>query len=241
MLRYLSCIALCVAGLASAHAADFPAYKPSSPAAPPAFRWTGCYIGAHAGGGVLFSDYNSTNGGGAVAGGQLGCNYQIGQLVFGVEGEGYWSGISSTFNQQQIFSGLFPSVSTFEAKATNEWDATAAIRFGFIPVERLLVYGKAGAAVGHFTYRSSSIFTSPGFISVFTTSGHNTFVGALVGVGGEYALSPNWTAKVEYNYINYLSDSVALTCTGCGALTTTLSADKHILKVGFNYLWTGVR
>src|ERR1700753_3883734 len=79
--------------------------------AAPVFTWTGCYVGAHVGGGTLstngvglnsegsFPQNNSGNnstGKGAVGGGQLGCNYQDGNWVFGLEGEGYWSGIKAS-------------------------------------------------------------------------------------------------------------------------------------------------
>jgi hypothetical protein len=32
---------------------------------------------------------------GAIAGGQAGCNYQMQQLVVGIEGEGWWSGLKN--------------------------------------------------------------------------------------------------------------------------------------------------
>ena len=45
------------------------------------------------------------HGTGAIAGGQLGCNYQDGNWVFGLEGEGYWSGIKGTTATSINFSG----------------------------------------------------------------------------------------------------------------------------------------
>ena len=45
--------------------------------------------------GVSFTG-NGANGWGAIAGGQIGCNYQINQLVVGIEGDGVWSGIQNT-------------------------------------------------------------------------------------------------------------------------------------------------
>src|SRR4051812_49846387 len=80
----------------------------AAPLVAPAFNWTGCYIGIHGGGGATRSDFTdsfvvrkgdsgSTSwGNGGLAGGQIGCNYQTGVLVFGVEGEGYWSGMKAT-------------------------------------------------------------------------------------------------------------------------------------------------
>src|SRR5262249_21300093 len=68
-----------------------PVYK-AMPA--PTYIWTACYAGLHAGGGVMFDDWTFRNGGGGLAGGQLGCNYQAGRIVLGIEGEGWWSGLT---------------------------------------------------------------------------------------------------------------------------------------------------
>jgi hypothetical protein len=43
------------------------------------------------------------NGVGGLAGGQIGCNYQIGMLVLGIEGEGFWSGMKITLDR---FDGI---------------------------------------------------------------------------------------------------------------------------------------
>src|SRR5580704_4914509 len=74
------------------------------PIVPPAiYNWTGCYIGAHGGGGALSDSFvnasfvgnlNFLHGGNAFAGGQIGCNYQNGIMVFGLEGEA-WSGLTN--------------------------------------------------------------------------------------------------------------------------------------------------
>jgi opacity protein-like surface antigen len=63
---------------------------------PPATDWTGCYAGVHAGGGIIDDTFVSPDGlnavgGGAVAGGQAGCNYQTGIMVLGLEGDAAWS------------------------------------------------------------------------------------------------------------------------------------------------------
>src|SRR2546429_6563124 len=83
--------AIVCAGAASA--ADLAA-RPMPYAAPaPVFSWTGCYVGVHGGAGVLL-DQGFESGGvmrdrhgvGGLAGGQIGCNYQTGMLVLGIEG-----------------------------------------------------------------------------------------------------------------------------------------------------------
>src|SRR5215475_4319677 len=94
----------------AAQAADMPLKAPP-PAAPVMYNWTGFYIGAHIGGAwadrngddrfdpvhncmsgvwglVCFNDHgNGRNNGNFIGGGQVGFNYQIGQYVWGVEGQ----------------------------------------------------------------------------------------------------------------------------------------------------------
>src|ERR671930_460 len=95
-------LAAFVAG--SASAADLrprPAapYQPPPPA--PVFSWSGCYIGANIGGGWADKSFNDAAGlvtgvpgadlgthtaSGVIGGGQIGCDYQAGVWVFGVQG-----------------------------------------------------------------------------------------------------------------------------------------------------------
>src|SRR5262249_53075248 len=128
------------AGLSSASAADFAVKAPAPIAAP--FSWTGFYIGANAGGGVLFDSFAFGRGIGALAGGQIGGNYQIGMLVLGAEAEGFWSGMNGRLNDQEPGFSL-------TRQTRNKWDADIAARFG-LAFSRALVYGKAGWVVGQF-------------------------------------------------------------------------------------------
>src|SRR5260370_22653806 len=121
-----------VFGIGAASAADL-AVKAMPYAAPaPVFSWTGCYVGVHAGAGVLLDQGFRSGGGvtldlvadrhgvGGLAGGQIGCNYQTGMLVLGIEGEGFWSGMKVTTDR---FGGntLFES-----ATIRNQWDYDVA-------------------------------------------------------------------------------------------------------------------
>ena len=84
---------------------------------PPIYNWTGCYIGGNVGwtsahtSGILNIDNGSPALGGPapssfslgagntpsfIGGGQLGCNYQSGQFVFGIEGDADWRRLSRT-------------------------------------------------------------------------------------------------------------------------------------------------
>src|SRR5580704_6038392 len=97
--------ALLTAVSGSAMAADMrppPGRAPVYTKAPmmPVFTWTGCYIGGNAGGLWATKDWNDTFTGAAesstdisswLAGGQVGCNYQMGSFVIGLQGDYDWT------------------------------------------------------------------------------------------------------------------------------------------------------
>src|SRR5262249_9060222 len=117
--------------------AAMPVYPATYKALPAAiYDWTGCYIGVHAGGGGLYDHYTNHQGSGGLAGAQLGCNYQSGRVVVGVEAEGWWSGLRSI--EEEI-----GAASRSTLTATNRWDADVAIRAGFA-IDRALIYSKVG-------------------------------------------------------------------------------------------------
>jgi outer membrane immunogenic protein len=219
--------------------------------AAPVFTWTGCYVGAHVGGGTMTSNYegaagggganaaDSSNGRGGVAGGQLGCNYQDGNWVFGLEGEGYWSGIKTTNNSSTINS-LGVTTERFGNTVANNNDFTIAARAGFT-MDRTWIYGKAGWAWGSIKGSQFDNCCSPSFTSNSSAVSSGTLDGFLVGVGIEHALTRNWTIKLEYDYVGFGTKELAFT--SCGNTTCTVpgtfsfSATKQIFKVGANYLF----
>ena len=105
----------------SSTAADLgtrPIYQPPPPP-PPVFSWTGCYVGANVGGGwaskssndvagavtgVAGTDLGSHTASGVIGGGQVGCDYQAGAWVFGVQGMFDGSGMEGSNTDP---SGLF--------------------------------------------------------------------------------------------------------------------------------------
>jgi outer membrane immunogenic protein len=231
MHRHLKTIvaALTTAGLsagmsAAAFAADLPPAYVKAPLVP-AYSWTGCYVGVHAGGGIIGTSFaangtaSTDGGGGALAGGQAGCNYQAGQFVFGLEGEGAWSGITDRFHEVD-------SDGSTTQTGRNRWDADLAVRVGFA-VDRTLVYGKAGAAFGSFEFKEDDS-------NSFSRSQATTLNGLLLGAGVEYAFASNWTAKLEYNVVDFVAKDVSFS-TSNGPFTESESAKKQIVKVGVNY------
>jgi outer membrane immunogenic protein len=163
---------------------------PAAPVYAAVFNWTGFYIGVNGGGGFGSSNWDSTgsrNIGGGVIGGTAGYNYQFGQIVAGVEGDIDWSGINGTTT----------NACRFGCKTNNTWLAT--------------VRGRLGYAADRFTAFGNIQASTPGFPQ---TSSDNS--GWTLGAGLEAALAPNWTAKVEYLFVDLGSFNCGLNC-GAGA------------------------
>jgi Outer membrane protein beta-barrel domain len=99
------------------------------------YDWTGFYVGGHIG--FISTDSDS----GFLGGGQAGFNYQVGQWVFGVEGQ-----MSATsIKESAVF--VVPGV-VARAEGSLDWVSTFAGRAGFA-FDQWLVYGKLGAAWAH--------------------------------------------------------------------------------------------
>jgi len=251
LLLATTCLAL---SSAASMAADMT--TPMSTKAPayaaPTFSWTGFYVGANVGGGTLSdpglnsegSAGTTVGGKGAIAGGQIGYNYQDGNWVFGVEGEGYWSNIKNSLDQTFVNSNTGAVTGTANTTFENRADYTIAGRVG-LAFDRTLVFAKGGWAWGDYRFGSSfnDVFT-PAFNSV--TSGKTTLDGAMFGVGIEHALTRNWTIKFEYDYIAYGSKALSTTtaspsssCPGgvCFNGSGPISSNKQVFKFGANYLF----
>ena len=210
----------------SASAADLrPVYKAPAYLDPaPIFSWTGFYIGAHAGYGWSRLSGSGTFGTGSadlkgfLAGGQIGYNYQFGQYVVGIEGEYSWADVE---HEEALFAG------TLSVK--NDYFITAAARLGYA-FDRFLVYGKLGGAWTRDKWDANDGLGG-------TATGNFNRNGWLFGVGAEYALTNNWSAKLEYNYLRFPSISPTLMTTGGLVVTGAgdIKLDTHIVKAGINY------
>jgi outer membrane immunogenic protein len=171
-----------ISTLGSANAADL-SRRPmpaKAPAYVQAYNWTGGYVGINGGYGWGTSSFSglagSTNINGGLIGGTVGYNWQVGQLVYGLEGDIDWSNIKGT--------------APLGATNRNDWLGTARGRLGFA-YDRFLPFITGGLAVG-------DIKTGvPGFGDTTRNK-----AGWTLGGGAEFALAGPWTAKVEYLYVD---------------------------------------
>jgi outer membrane immunogenic protein len=230
--------------LASAADLARPVYKAAPPPVP-VFSWTGFYIGAHVGAGwsTVESDItsigiggrslglglplSSSNNNGFLGGGQIGGDYQAGWAVFGAELSGSWTNIK----------GHSPCLIVLTCATEHNWLLTAAGRFG-VAWNQTLVYVKGGVAWADPQYSAS--LTLGGL--ALNTEVQERRTGALFGAGIEQAIANGWSAKVEYNYIDFGTNNLNFPVT-VGRLPINVAADvnekMHTIKFGLNYRFGG--
>jgi opacity protein-like surface antigen len=139
-------------------------------------------------------------------------------------------------------------VSSFDIGTRIDWLSLNSVRAGFIPADRWLVYGKAGVALAKETHTFNTSQVAPGLGSLsFSGSGSALHTGWLAGVGVEHAFFGNWSAKLEYNYLNFrLQDAIVsgiqninLPPTLVGSIgsveTVSVRNEIHLVKFGINY------
>lgn len=184
-----------------------PAYVP--------FSWTGFYLGVNGGYGFGRSKWSglpaSFDVNGGLVGGQLGYNWQLGQLVYGLEGDGDWSDLRGTAN---------PAACGTVCRTRNDYLATVRGRLGYA-MDRLLPYATGGLAVGNIHA------TVPGFAGIDTNR-----AGWTVGGGLEYAVAPNWSVKAEYLYVDLGNNTCS---TMCGLPNNDVSLTSNVVRGGINY------
>ena len=250
----LSGALVAIAFAAPAMAADLsvaPMYK-APPAAPAAvYQWTGFYIGAHGGGlwdreqattsfptafapaGTLASANHSD----FLAGGQIGVNYQMNNIVVGVEGDGSWTEAKTT---STLVSPFVPTVSITGSTKTN-WFATATARLGYAAGPALL-YVKGGAAWENIEYSLGVTGPAAFGLPLNLTNSSITRTGWTVGGGIEYGFMQNWSVKAEYDYMDFGDEDVTFAVPAAlGNATSSTRSQVHVVKAGINYRfgWDG--
>ena len=163
--------------------------------------WAGFYLGGNVGYAWGSVANSPTKPSGFVGGVQAGYNFNNGPFVFGLEGDIQVTGADDTFAPW---------------KFSNPWFGTVRGRAGYA-INNVLLYGTGGLAFGGLTGQTFG-----------GISESHTNAGWTVGVGAEFLFAQNWSAKVEYLYVD-LNDS-NFTITG-----TQNGYHFGVLRAGVNY------
>jgi outer membrane immunogenic protein len=240
---FLASVALAAVATAPAFAADLPVrMQTKAPAMiESVYNWSGFYIGAHVGYGWASKDWNQSFSSlglaldntttpskpqGFLGGGQIGMNWQTGQWVFGLEGDASWTDANDC-------GSPFRLATTFNGCSQINWYATATARLG-VAMDRALLYVKGGAA---FAGEEHNI-TNRNIVA--TNTPDDTRFGWTVGAGLEYGLTPNWSAKIEYNYMDFGKENYSFNYTpGTLVERWDVKQQVHVAKFGINYRFGG--
>ena len=243
-------------GSTAAGAADLPQKAPQ----PPAYQWSGCYVGLNFGDGSSGTNFSSavgpgthllgadpavvagSGGGGAnregvIAGGQAGCNWQTGTLVLGLEGDVDYFHSNPNFgnNTNTLSDGVTPFI--ISQSLTSNYLATIRPRIG-IGADRNLAYITGGVAFTRVSYTESySDGAAPPGMGAAAAS--RNLVGWTAGAGWEYAFAEHWTVRAEYliagfaktNALGAITDAAG----GSNALSGSSDVTIQLLRAGVNF------
>jgi len=206
---------------------------------PAAYNWSGAYIGGHCGGawgntkvtgdvGAFDEDdleLYKLRPSGFVCGGQFGYNVQNGGWLWGIESDIGYLGLKKSITQ-------IASPDNFVEVKYGAY-GTATARLGLV-FDRTLLYAKGGAAFARIRNIASDLDGGAIDDTDFTVL-NKTHVGWAAGAGIEYGLSPNWSVKFEYLYMDFGKDT---TTNQDGDFFTHRNA-VHTAKVGLNWHFGG--
>ena len=269
-----------MAATTSAFAADM-APRPYTKAPPPIveiWNWTGFYIGGNAGysWGRSNSDvsYSNTATGlpiapppgsitsagfdmnGAIAGGQIGYNWQSNNWVFGLEADAQWSDERGSANYRCAATAIggvcLPGLTFLPAGVTGsnltvdqslEWFGTVRGRAGVLVSPRVLLYATGGLAYGSIKTTGTFAGVTPAGVAIGSVASNSDVrLGWTVGAGVEGKLTQNWSAKLEYLYMDLDSFRAgSFTLAPGSAIRADVDSHfrDHILRVGLNYTFGG--
>jgi outer membrane immunogenic protein len=198
-------------------AADLPQPAPPQaavayvPVVVPVYNWGGIYWGINGGYGFGKSEWSTPvastgnfNTSGFAVGGTVGANYQIEAFVFGIEGDIDWMGVQGS-----------SSICPVACETKNTWLSTFRGRAGYA-VDRVLFYATAGGAYGN-------IEAGPSGGSLTSTNE----LGWTAGAGVEAAFADNWTARVEYLFVDFQNATPFP--------ATTVKLDENLIRLGLDY------
>jgi outer membrane immunogenic protein len=253
MKKYLLATVALVALAAPAAAADLAArpYTKAPPMIAALYDWSGFYLGINGGWGSSHKCWDlapfTIVGGpvipggpegchdatGGTVGGQIGYRWQSAAWVFGIEAQGNWADFRGS-NVSNFFV-LAPGDVTNRSKIDSFGLFTGQIGYSW---NTFLLYVKGGAAVTHDKYNGQ---TTLGAITFDQAS--ETRWGGVVGVGGEYAFSPNWSAAIEYDHMfmgtKDLNFTSVVAPVGVFSRGDRIKQDVDLLTVRVNYRWGG--
>ena len=221
--------------------------------------WTGFYAGVNAGAGLGTTNAATTgqaavnsstvadgarpaftklDSEGFVAGGQLGYNWQDGNLVWGVETDLQGADVRDTRTNVSVGTA-FPGTRNNVFRQELEYLGTFRGRLGYAWGGTML-YGTGGLAYGNVNNSANFSGPAPGSVAQFAGGVNNTKYGWTAGGGIEQMFGERWSIKTEYLYYDLGSNVVPVgLIPGSGGVGTGYDVRfdnrGHIARIGLNY------
>jgi outer membrane immunogenic protein len=235
-------------------AADLPprGYNKAPAMAAPVTNWSGLYVGGNVGYGwgnantafsflptpTFFEDNTAldTKSKGVIGGAQLGYSWQMGAIVAGLETDIQGSGIKGS-RRSPFFdtdAGAFVPGEFLSTEQKLSWFGTVRGRLGATVTPDLLLYATGGLAYGHVDASANTFFDSA---NQYPASVSQTKAGWTAGAGAEWMFARNWSAKVEYLYLD-LGNVSAIGHSASApnlAVAYTWKTQENIVRAGVNY------
>ncbi len=192
---------------------------------------------------------------GFTGGAQIGYNWQFGALVFGVEADINYLDRGKGDRGYTILNlaGTGLDLDVLGNGRGSDYFGTLRGRIGYA-FDRTMIYATGGLAYSDGGNRRGSAFVSdPGaggaIVATYNARGSSSDWGYAIGAGVEHAFTNNWSAKLEYLYVDLdRGGSQRYTSVGAGApfdnITGVRRGDDsgtHIVRVGLNYRFGGAR
>lgn len=195
------------------------------------YSWTGFYAGWNSGGVWGEQDWQFANATsstpkfqGALLGGQVGYDYQIRNVVLGIEADYAWTNAEG--------GTRCPNASFYSCVASIDSIGFLTGRIG-LAHDRALYYVKGGLAFAElnpsikFNLDGAGV---PPILALFSPS--DSQVGWAFGAGMEYALTDRWSVKGEWLHFDLGTEKYILQETSVG---TNIGTTGNIARVGVNY------
>src|SRR5262249_13292557 len=140
-------------------------------------------------------------------------------------------------NNSNSSNAIDTNIGAIQFSANNRWMTTIAARFG-VAADNWLFYAKGG---GGWVGVSNPTLTNVNGTGSISVSNSNSNSGWLAGGGIEWAFAPNWTARLEYDFLGLSSKSYTVTAPSLPAINgdvlTLSNRDVQTLTLGINYLF----
>jgi outer membrane immunogenic protein len=221
----LSTVALlALLAVAPAQAADMGAraYNKAPVPVAPLYNWSGFYVGGHIGYGWTDSNWgpfgnNNSNNGGFAGGLQAGADWQFApNWVLGVEGEYSWTDINN--------GGLLTPLLAGTVNTNGVGSIAGRIGYTWGPG---LLYFKGG-----WGWADRSLTVAAAGVPVVFAGSNTNNNGYTLGGGLEWMFAPNWSAKIEYQFYNFDSQTFLAPAALAGL---SVNNDVQTIKLGVNY------